>query len=87
MFTNKNLFSNACKLVLTTVFKTQKQVVKINNKYAARYKKWYHFHWKYIGIEESWLKFNYNFILVDTKEEACEKLRKWFAEPEVINCC
>lgn len=88
MFTNKNLFSNACKLVLTTVFYTQKQVVKIEeNKYAARFKKWYYFNWRYIGMESTHSKYNYSFVLVASKEEACQKLKYWFLKPQVVNCC
>ena len=77
------------KVMLAAVFMTKKQVVKVNDKYAARYRKWYQFSWRYLGQAAIWDKteLHQDFILTDTKEAACSKLKRFFPTIEVLNCC
>jgi len=86
---NKQEQSNELYHVLAAVFSTKKQVVKVNDKYAARYKKWWQTNWIYIGINSTWSKthLHCDFVLEETKEAACEKLKKWFSEIIVLNGC
>lgn len=86
---NKQEQSNELYPVLAAVFSTKKQVVKVNDKYAARYKKWWQISWTYIGINSTWSK-KYlfaDYVLEPTKEAACNKLSKWFPKVEVLNGC
>jgi len=70
-------------------FSTKKQVVKVNDKYAARYKKWWQLSWRYVGINDVWSGryLTYCFVLTDTKEQACEKLNNWLPKIEVLEPC
>jgi len=61
----------------------KKQVVKIEGKYAARFKKWYHLQWRYIGVRKAWredmLSFNTErYTMHDTKELADQRLIDFF---------
>jgi hypothetical protein len=86
---NKQKQSNELYTVLATFFSTKKQVIKVNDKYAARYKKWWQISWTYIGIDETWSeRYLYNsYVLEDTKEAACNKLKRWFPKIEILNGC
>ena len=71
-------------------FSTKKQIVKVNDKYAARYKKWWQFSWRYIGINYTWSErcLHYDFVLCDTKEQACEKLNRQLTNKiEILSPC
>ena len=58
----------------------ERQIIKYGNQYAARYKKWYHLHWRYIGRITTWINFNeYNvFILCESEREAEDRMNKLF---------
>ena len=61
----------------------KKQVVKIEGRYAARFKKWYHIQWRYIGIRKTWKESMLCFeaeeyILHDSKELADQRLIDFF---------
>jgi hypothetical protein len=81
--------SNDLYPVLAAGFSTKKQVVKVNDKYAARYKKWWQINWTYIGIESTWSKRHLlkDYVLEEKKEAACNKLKRWFPEVVVLNGC
>ena len=70
-------------------FSIKKQVVKVNDKYAARYKKWWQLEWTYIGQNHTWDKdyLHNGFILLDTKEEACVRLNNWLPKIEILSPC
>ena len=86
---NKQKQSNELYHVLADVFSTKKQVVQVNDKYAARYKKWWQKEWTYIGINLTWSKrhLHQDFVLEESKEAACKKLKRWFPEVVVLNGC
>jgi hypothetical protein len=86
---NKQEKSNELYHVLAAVFSTKKQVVQVNDKYAARYKKWWQKEWTYIGINSVWSKrgLHQNFVLEESKEAAYKKLKRWFPEVVVLNGC
>jgi hypothetical protein len=84
--TNKHKNNSFCTLL--AAFETKKEVVKVNDKFAARYKKWWQISWRYIGIQSSWgrSKLNRIYVLEDTKEDACYKLKMWFPIVVKTNC-
>jgi len=86
---NKQKQSNELYLMLAAVFSTKKQVVQVNDKYAARYRKWWQKEWRYIGRNLTWSKrdLRQDFVLEESKEAACQKLKRWFPEVVVLNGC
>lgn len=64
----------------------KKQIVKINDKYAARIKKWYHIRWRYLGIITFWIEIpdDASAILVDTIKEAESKYYTFFPKIRVV---
>ena len=50
----------------------KQQIVKIGDSYAARYKKWWHIQWRYVGELYSW-----------TTLQIYSDMRLW----DVIECC
>ena len=63
------------------------EVVEVNNKYAARVKKWYSLRWKYIGITYLHSEDNVGncYILCDTYDDALERLRRVLPIIKTIN--
>lgn len=62
------------------------EIVKINNKYAVRFKKWYHLTWRYMGITTDWdyIRGDMDFCFVDTLEQAESKAKFLKKDFEVI---
>ena len=60
------------------------EIIKYENQYAARYKKWYHLRWRYIGLRYTWLH-AHDFCLTQTYEQALEKINNWFTEIVIIS--
>lgn len=71
---------------MKTIFKTKKEVVRINGKYAARFKKWWQLDWRYIGQSYTHLNLSRNsdYILEENIEDANAKLKIWFPNIEII---
>ncbi len=61
-----------------------KQVIKVNGQYAARYKKWYHTKWRYIVMAHSHPEKNAGkpYCLLPTEQEAKDRLSEWF--PQIV---
>ena len=55
------------------------EIVKVNDKFAARFKRWYHLRWRYIGINytHSFRYAGMSFIECDTYKEAESKLKRY----------
>tara|TARA_R110002051_G_scaffold288934_1_gene351820 strand:+ start:69 stop:341 length:273 start_codon:yes stop_codon:yes gene_type:complete len=89
MIDNKENETKSEIYTLLAAFETKKEVVKVNDKYAARYKKWWQISWRYIGIDCVWgkSKLNRDYVLENTEEEAFYKLKKWFPIVVKTNCC
>lgn len=65
-------------------FRTKKQIVKVGDFYAARYKKWYQLSWRYLGNRYVWNKkqLGQPYVLCFTHEEALLKLKCRFPKIE-----
>lgn len=57
----------------------KKEIVQSRIGYYARYKKWYHIRWRYIGINHTWIH-PYGFCASSTYQEAQEKLDYFFPD-------
>lgn len=59
----------------------KKEVVNVNGKYAARFKRWYHIRWRYIGNAHTWNESEIkgsSLILTNDYYKAEKKLNDWF---------
>ena len=58
----------------------KKEIVRVNDRYAVRYKRWYHLRWRYIGHNYIWFKYDLHkdFITCRTYEESKNKLDRFF---------
>lgn len=62
----------------------EKQIIKHGDKFAARYKKWYHLRWRYIGLSYTWNSIN-EYVLTNTYDKALDKIINWFPETIIIS--
>jgi hypothetical protein len=62
----------------------KKQIVKIGDKFSARYKKWYYFNGVYISRSDNTFyidEYIKAFCLCETEKEAVDRMEKHFYEP------
>lgn len=64
-------------------FRTKKQIVKVANRYAARYKKWYQLSWRYTNCRYSYKRLN-GYVLFDTRLEAVENIDEYFSKHQIV---
>lgn len=85
---NQEPKGNNANRVLASFFRLKTQVVRVGDgKFAARYKRWYNLSWTYIGINYNWKSFTLKdgYVVVDSEEEACKKIKEKFFEIEVVS--
>ena len=60
------------------------QIIKMNGKYAARYKRWYQFQWHYLSLNYTWTAREpvMRYCLMDTELEA--EYRLTTVLPEIV---
>ena len=62
------------------------QIVKHNDIYLARFKKWYHLKWRYIGTMTAWTEVNEGTtcLFCRNEKDAFDRLKLYFKDFEII---
>lgn len=63
------------------------EIIKVGDMYAARYKKWYHLRWRYIGRIHSWTGksiLRNSYMLESSVEKAQKRIDDFFIKIEKL---